>query len=284
MKNKPSGSDLVIANSSETIIPAAGGLNGGMEGVINAIWTSSNHLAQTFGKGFTALRSSIERSNSIQMSGDAKILNAIKAASAAGGMAGDKGFGGALGGGAGGLGAASSLAKSMGLTMTSYKRNGPASASYHNVGRAMDFSNSTGPTPQMLKFAQTLAATSGSNLAELIYTPLGYSIKHGRKIPPIAQSSHNNHVHVAYAYGSGNPAFFSSQSAATSWEKKMMPGGARVRSVTSNSSESLGGTSVGNINVTVNAGHTNDPDKLAAIVAQRLSQAIQEVRSASVFV
>jgi hypothetical protein len=136
----------------------------------------------------------------------------------------------------------------------------------------------------MMKFAQTLVATSGSNLAELIYTPLGYSIKHGKRIPPIAQSSHYNHVHVAYAYGPGNPAFLPDQASAIDWEKKMMPGGARVRSITSNSSESLGGTSVGNINVTVNAGHTNDPDQLATIVAQRLSQAIQEVRSASVFV
>jgi hypothetical protein len=137
----------------------------------------------------------------------------------------------------------------------------------------------------MMKFAQTLASTSGSKIAELIYTPLGFSIKHGRKIPPIAQSSHYNHVHVAYAGGPGNPAFLPDQASAISWEKKMMPGGARVRSVTTNSGESpLGGTSVGNINVTVNAGHTNDPDQLATIVAQRLSQAIQEVRSASVFV
>jgi hypothetical protein len=148
----------------------------------------------------------------------------------------------------------------------------------------MDFSNSTGPTPQMLAFAQKLAATSGSKMAELIYTPLGYSIKNGKKVAPYAQGSHYNHVHVAYAYGPGNPAFFSNQGSAMAWEKQMMPGGARVRSVTSNSSESLGGTSVGNINVTVNAGHTDDPDKLATIVAQRLSQAIQEVRSASVFV
>jgi hypothetical protein len=96
---------------------------------------------------------------------------------------------------------------------------------------------------------------------------------------------HSDHVHVAYALGAGNPAFFSSQNAAASWESKMMPGGARVRSVTSNTSESVGGgTSVGNINVTVNAGQTNDPDQLASIVAQRLSQAIMEVRSASVLV
>jgi hypothetical protein len=307
MKNKPSGSDLVIANSSETIIPAAGGLNGGVAGVIDAVWRSSQGIAQTFLRGFDTLikttaagdatvarttqqtgaatRASIERSTAIQMAGDAKIMSAIRAASAAGGMGGGEGgFGGMLGAGSGGLGAAAAMAKSMGLTMTSFKRSGPANASYHNVGRAMDFSNSTGPTPQMLAFAQKLAATSGSKMAELIYTPLGYSIKNGKKVAPYAQGSHYNHVHVAYAYGPGNPAFFSNQGSAMAWEKQMMPGGARVRSVTSNSSESLGGTSVGNINVTVNAGHTDDPDKLATIVAQRLSQAIQEVRSASVFV
>jgi hypothetical protein len=72
--------------------------------------------------------------------------------------------------------------------------------------------------------------------------------------------------------------------AAKGWGGKMMSGGVNVRSIPFSSGGSMGGTSVGNIHVTVNAGHTNDPDKLATIVAQRLSQAIQEVRSASVYV
>jgi hypothetical protein len=252
----PKGASLVVANSSELIIPqdkqkevitAAGGLN--LDGLASGM--------DRFTAGLGVVTKMAEQLG---------------------------GFGGILGGASGSLGSAAALARTMGLTMTSFKRNG-GGGSYHDVGRAMDFSNSTGPTPQMMKFAQTLASTSGSKIAELIYTPLGFSIKHGRKIPPIAQSSHYNHVHVAYAGGPGNPAFLPDQASAISWEKKMMPGGARVRSVTTNSGESpLGGTSVGNINVTVNAGHTNDPDQLATIVAQRLSQAIQEVRSASVFV
>ena len=48
------------------------------------------------------------------------------------------------------------------------------------------------------------------------------------------------------------------------------------------SSQSGGGTSVGNINVTVNAGEMKDPDKVAYLVAQRLSDAIGQVRSAAI--
>src|SRR5699024_11096686 len=53
----------------------------------------------------------------------------------------------------GSLAMARTLAASFGLTMTSYKRGGARTAgsgsvSLHALGRAMDFSNSTGPTPQ----------------------------------------------------------------------------------------------------------------------------------------
>jgi hypothetical protein len=141
--------------------------------------------------------------------------------------------GGGLGGSQGGPGIYDSMASSMGLQMTSGYR--PGDPGYHGLNRARDYSNSTGPTPQMLAFATFLANTFGKNLKELIYTPLGYSIKDGVKVPPYAQDSHYNHVHVAYAQGLGNPAFFSNQKDAASWEKQHL--GAGVKSITTNSAE-----------------------------------------------
>lgn len=96
------------------------------------------------------------------------------------------------------------LAESMGVPLSSYIR-GPlflGDTSYHISGRAMDFSNGYGPTPEMLKLAQTIVSRYGSSLAELFHTPLGYGIKRGKKVSlselkdPI-NSRHKNHVHVA---------------------------------------------------------------------------------------
>jgi hypothetical protein len=182
-----------------------------------------------------------------------------------------------LGGGAGSLGAAKALAAMFGLTMTSHFR--PWSiGSYHQVGRAMDFSNSSGPTPQMMSYAQEMLKRYGSSLAELIYTPLGFSIKHGRKVPPLAAASHYDHVHVAFGLGAGNPAFFSSQADAVAWERKMMPTSARVSSVTTNSSEGFGSYTL-NSPITIYQQPGQDPEELANLVATRLSMAINELRN-----
>lgn len=295
MKNKPKGSDLVIANSSETIIPAADGL-GSMKGVIDAIWRSGAQVAATTMKGFDDLRatiatgdaknaaattrtgamtkSAIDRSIAVSMAGDAKIMNAIKAASAAGGFGG---AGGPLGSGSGSLGAASALAQSMGLQITSGYR--PGDPGYHGVNRARDYSNSTGPTPQMLKFAQTMAAKYGSSMKELIYTPLGFGIKNGKKVAPYATAAHYNHVHVAFARGLNNPTMFSSATAAAAYEKMMAPAGAKVATVTANSSEHGGGHTTVNQNITING--AQDPQRLAEMVFDYASRAAQRVNNAS---
>lgn len=94
------------------------------------------------------------------------------------------------------------LAERMGLEMTSHYRNKPGDrlASLHYSGLAMDFSNGI-DTPQQLAFAKEVAKRYGKNLAELIYTPLGYGIKE-RKVVPLSfwddkvNRSHYNHVHV----------------------------------------------------------------------------------------
>ena len=52
--NKPSGSKLVIANSSETVIPAAGGL--GMGGLVDAIFSAAQNTASAMSQGFGSLQ------------------------------------------------------------------------------------------------------------------------------------------------------------------------------------------------------------------------------------
>ena len=105
----------------------------------------------------------------------------------------------------GNLSAAQKLAESMKVPLYSHVRNGPNDNpdSYHFDGRAMDFSNDSvgNGTPQQLALAKELIKRYGSTAKEIFYTPLGFSIKDGQKVPPIAASSHYNHVHVAFAKG-----------------------------------------------------------------------------------
>jgi hypothetical protein len=190
--------------------------------------------------------------------------------------------GGLPGGGAGGPAIFGSAAQKFGLQMTSGYR--PGDPGYHGINRARDYSNGSGPTPQMMAFAQYLYSSFGSNLKELIYTPLGFSVKNGQKVPPYAQAAHYNHVHVAWAFGPQNPVGFGSLGAAQSWENSMIPGSARIASVTANSTEGFGSTSVGDIHVTVNAGATNDPDQLAYMVAVKIQEAVGDAINSNILV
>ena len=254
MKNKPPGSDLVIANSSETVIPAAGGY--GMSEFIQSIQAGFNNLVLTyqqtqakqeasFNSGFTTLKDSFaaqtERqtaslnkinstlvSNQVQTNSRLTALEGKMSATTMGGLGGAP-----IGGG---VDMFTGMAAGAGLQLTSGYR--PGDPGYHGANRARDYSNGTGPTPQMMQFAQFLAGKYGASLKELIYTPLGFSIKNGQKVPPYATAAHYNHVHVAYAKGPGNPAFFNSQKDAVNWEDKNSPMG--VKSITSNTGELAG--------------------------------------------
>lgn len=248
MRNKPPGSHLLIANSSETVIPAAKGFVPKTPPLQGLAGSLSKYLGPLAALGSMSDQLKALRESSMFM-----------------------------GGGQGSLGAARALAAMFGLTMTSHVR--PWSiGSYHQVGRAMDFSNSSGPTPQMMSYAQEMIKRYGSSLAELIYTPLGFSIKHGRKVPPLAAGAHYNHVHVAFGLGSQNPAFFSNQSDAIAWEKKMMPSSAKVSSVTTNSSEGFGNYTL-SAPITIYQQPGQDPEELANLVATRLNMAINELRN-----
>lgn len=97
------------------------------------------------------------------------------------------------------------IGANFGLRVSSGRR-ATGNRSYHNSGDAIDMSNGTRPTPEMLRYAKFLSSRYGSRLSELIYTPLGYSIKDGRKVAPLARSTHNNHVHVAFDEDGSGPA------------------------------------------------------------------------------
>lgn len=109
-------------------------------------------------------------------------------------------------GGSRSLGYAQQVARSMGLTMTSHRRGGARTASgyasLHSQGRAMDFSNSSGPTKQMMAFFNAMWPLAPT---ELLYTPAGSRNRHrsGRMYANTGATArnHNNHVHVGFAGG-----------------------------------------------------------------------------------
>lgn len=186
-----------------------------------------------------------------------------------------------MGSGAGSLGEVEGIASMFGLGTTSRYR--PGDDGYHGLDRARDFSNGYGPTKEMMAFAEHIASTMGSRLLELIYTPLGWGIKNGRVVPNSfwgqeTLSGHYNHVHVAMAYGSSDPAFFSSKEKAREWERQMMPVGAKVATYTMNSSEGFGGMNV-NAPITIYQQPGQDPEELATIVVTRFSMAVEQMRN-----
>jgi hypothetical protein len=125
------------------------------------------------------------------------------------------GFGGLGGRAPGGLDGASPAlgpvaavaARVGGLRVTSGKRaagglTSSGNVSYHGTGEAVDLGDgSGGPSPGKMRAFKALERLFGNRLAELIYTPAGYSIKDGRKVRPIAAGDHYDHVHAAVDLG-----------------------------------------------------------------------------------
>jgi hypothetical protein len=136
----------------------------------------------------------------------------------------------------------------------------------------------------MMDFAQFLAGTYGANLKELIYSPLGFSIKNGQRVAPYAVGAHYNHVHVAYAGGIGNGVAFSDMSGAQRFERAMTPGSVKVGSITANSGEGFGGGYSINNNITITQQPGQDADHLASIVVQKMGEWVADARASSIFV
>ena len=93
-------------------------------------------------------------------------------------------------------------AAKFGLTVTSGRRPGDT-GSYHGSGNAIDVAAPMTPAGKaaMLKFANYAIEHWGSQLEELIHTPLGYGIKNGVKVSlqvyAAVNAEHYNHVHIA---------------------------------------------------------------------------------------
>lgn len=120
------------------------------------------------------------------------------------------GMGGLGGGRAGAVDAFTPLARRMGLPMSSGYRPGSITSSgnqsYHALNRARDYAGSAGA---MLAFARLMASRFGARLKELIYSPLGWSIKNGQRVAPYAVKDHYDHVHVAMRRGGLVPSMLS---------------------------------------------------------------------------
>jgi hypothetical protein len=86
-------------------------------------------------------------------------------------------------------------------------------------------------------------------------------------------------THVAYAYGAGNPAFFGSAAQAANWEARMAPSNATIRTITTNSSENMGGSYTLHAPISIHQLPGQDTEELAAMVAMRLSMVIDELRN-----
>ena len=298
--NKPAGSDLVIANSSETIIPAAGGLAGGMDGFVNAIYGAAQNTASVFSSGFQSFSqkiasgqqatvAAINKGTQTASAQNATMLAKLSAQNAAlmtkisatpAFMGGGGGGGIALGGGYGGRG--SQIAGALG---TFIKKTGGAPGSihehpqhggvkgrhsknsYHYQGRAIDIGAYANEQGGVLRRVAQFNAQMGVKPVELLKA---------------GDPGHSDHVHVAYAMGSGNPAFFSSASAADKWESMMAGKNPIVGSVRAQANEMRGGGSMTvNAPITIHQQPGQDSDQLASLVAIKLTQAVNQLRYSS---
>lgn len=95
------------------------------------------------------------------------------------------------------------------MTITSTLRN---TNDYHGQGLAVDFSNGADTTPQMQSAAQNLFSNYGKGLLELIHSPFGHNVKHGKDVGDgfgfygaATMNQHRNHVHVASQQPLGDP-------------------------------------------------------------------------------
>ena len=252
MRNKPSGSDLVIANSSETVIPAAGGygvkelmdiLVDGFSSIKNqytSLATGVNDLDKKTSKEFQTVNKTIDTNQNQNQQEFAKInqnfqqLSTKVSSMSMGGMGGMGGLGPGYGSAGGQIaGQLGNFIKQTGGAPGSiheHPQHGGvkyrhAPGSYHYQGRAIDIGGYANEQAGILRRIAQFNAMYGVKPVELF---------HAGNDP----KGHSDHVHVAYAYGAGNPAFFSNQRDAKSFEDKLIP--SNVKSITSNTGELAG--------------------------------------------
>jgi hypothetical protein len=296
MANKPAGSKLVIANSSETVIPAASGYGDGVKGLIDAIWRSTADSSSVMVRGFESLmkatttgdqrvaavtaqtgaqtKAAIDRSIAVQVADTNKLMSAIKTASAFGGFGGGMALGAGSGGKGGAIaGALGSFIKQTGGAPGSiheHPQHGGVKGkhspgSYHYSGRAIDIGAYANEQAGVIARIQQFNAKNGVKPVEFLHAG--------------NDANHQDHVHVAYAHGLSNPRLFTSAKAAAAYEGMMAPAGARVSTITANSSEGLGGHYTVNQNITISG--AQDPRALAEMVFNYAAQAAEHINNSS---
>jgi hypothetical protein len=139
--------------------------------------------------------------------------------------------------------------------------------SYHYQGRAIDIGAYAYEQGGVLARVAQFNAKMGVKPVELLKA---------------GDPGHSDHVHVAYAMGSGNPAFFSSAGAADKWESMMAGKNPIVGSVRAQANEMRGGGSMTvNAPITIHQQPGQDSDQLASLVAIKLTQAVNQLRYSS---
>ena len=286
MRNKPSGSSLVIANSSETIIPAAGGLGMSdfMKTLHTGFYTLTNHF-KALGKGLNNLDSKTKGSfdkvdkkvsenktqtqtNMSKMAQSiASLTQKVEEMNGASMMMGG-------GYGSGGVRIAGMLGNFIKMTggapgsihehpWFGGVRGGHSPGSYHYSGRAIDIGAYANEQAGVISRIMAFNRKMGVKPVEFLHA--------GNR------ADHQDHVHVAYAYGPGNGFKFSSATEAEKWEKSKV-GSATVKTFTTNSREmAFGGGATINAPISIYQQPGQDPEELAAIVVARLSMAVESL-------
>jgi hypothetical protein len=304
MRNKPAGSHLVIANSSETVIPAAGGYGAReMFDVLQQGFNNSRNAYENISEGVNVNRKDMlagfgkvdkyQLTTSNQIAGITQNLSALAAqvkqmssfGAMGGGIAGGAGGGGGMGTGSGYGSGGSKIAGALGAYI---KQTGGAPGSihehpqhggvkgkhspnsYHYQGRAIDIG--------------AYANEQAGVMARIAQFNAKNNVKPVEWLHAKNAGGHNDHVHVAYAFGQGNPALFSSKQAAQKFEKSMVPSSVRVGSITGNSAEGFGGSTTVNNNITIQQQPGQNAEDLAMIVAQKIGEAVADARAASILV
>ena len=286
MRNKPSGSSLVIANSSETVIPAAGGLGMSdfMKTLHTGFYTLTNHF-KALGKGLNNLDSKTKGSfdkvdKKVSENKTQTQTNMSKMAQSIASLTQKVGeMNGAsmmMGGGygSGGVRIAGMLGNFIKMTggapgsihehpWFGGVRGGHSPGSYHYSGRAIDIGAYANEQAGVISRIMAFNRKMGVNPVEFLHA--------GNR------ADHQDHVHVAYAYGPGNGLSFSSASEANKWEKSKV-GSATVKTFTTNSREmAFGGGATINAPISIYQQPGQDPEELAAIVVARLSMAVESL-------
>jgi hypothetical protein len=266
MRNKPSGSHLVIANSSETVIPAAGGYGtqelfatlqqgfANTKSTFERISQGVNINRQDMVAGFKqSEQKDTERANATngridkyqqttasQIAGigqnvaslAAKVKEMAAFNAMGGGIAGGAGGGGAMGGAGTGTGSGygSGGSKIAGALGTYIKQTGGAPGSIHEHPQHGGVKGKHSPNSYHYQGRAIDIGAYANEQAGVMSRIAQFNAKNGVK--PVEwlhaknAGGHNDHVHVAYNTGHLQPLFE---------EMRKMPTGAKVAAV--NSSE-----------------------------------------------